>query len=137
MPPPVNSPIEGDKIHEARNYIRNGKNGLETVLEFNEVILGTDLLALAGYGPSASKATYRGRAQVTVKIPELNGQPAQEGQQPVDFKIDAANIQEAFNGYEAGLQRAQKEVQEDVNQQVAAMKLRMGAGQGRGILKPN
>lgn len=133
----MNSPIDDDKIYEARNFARNGPNGLQTVLEFREVLVTGDLMSLAGFGPAPTKSIFRGRGEATVKIPAFQGQPAREGKQPVDFKIDAKNLQEAFDGYETGLQRAQQELQQDVDNQIAAMKLQMGAGNGRGILKPN
>jgi len=125
----MNSPIDDDKVYEAKNFARNGKDGLQTVLEFREVPQGGELMAALGN----LKSIFRGRGEALVKVPAFNGQPAREMRQPVDFKIEAKDLQEAFAGYDAGLQQANKELQEDVNNQIAAMKLQMN---GRGIFKP-
>jgi hypothetical protein len=124
----MNSPIDDDKVYEARNFVKNGKDGLQTVLEFREVLQGGDVMVALG-GLLPQKSIFRGRGEALVKVPAFNGQPAREMRQPVDFKIEAKDLQEAFAGYDTGLQRAQKELQEDVEKQVSAMNV-------RGIFKP-
>lgn len=130
------SPIDDDKIYEVKNFTRNGPEGLQTIIAFTEYLVfpngpGTDLAAVF----QAPKMIFRGRAEVIAKIPAFNGQPARDMPQMVDFKIDAANLTEAFQGFAAGLAVAQKELQEDVEKQVEAMKTQAGMS-GRGILRP-
>lgn len=127
----MQSPIDDDKTYEVHNYVKNGKDGLVTILEFREVLeVGLDILAAL----KTQKRLYRARGEAVVTVPAFNGQPKRQTSQTVDFKIEAQSLTEAFAGFDAGLQEAQKELQEDVNQQVQAMML---AGAQRGIVRPN
>lgn len=126
----MQSPIDDDKTYEVHNYAKNGKDGLITIIVFQEVITN-----IAELGIRMPKCLYRGRGEAVVTVPAFNGQPKRQMPQTVDFKIEAQNVTEAFAGFDAGLQEAQKELQEDVYQQIAAMQL-----QGRpsnGIVRPN
>jgi hypothetical protein len=126
----MNSPIDDDKIYQVLNFSRNGPEGLQTVIVFQESFEG---LVMGLMNP---KRIFRGRGEVIAKIPAFNGQPPRDMPQMVDFKIEALDLHEAFQGFPVGLAVAQRELQEDVNRQIEAMKIQQGMN-GRGLLKPS